>query len=353
LGLPFSDPDVGDAWCERQLLLRTLQIDEGVWNAVIADYERVQPPLSRGSLGQRLEGLREAFARRVSHGGWPANVASGERCPVCGGAELEPVVVRRPGPSVWARCVKCAHGTLVSAGEDASRAYRSERYYAVRDASGVGYDDYGNEAAYREEKGRRLIERVIGVARGRLRSLLEVGSGFGYTRAAAERLGLETAGVDLNPHAAVAARRKYGFETFTGSLEQALENPSSGIERGHWDLVSYQFVLEHIADLARELRSAREALQPGGWLSFLVPSFEAAELDVFGGSYRSLRADHLHLFSSSSVRHVLERTGFVPRLIETGCNLHLLRGFLSAEELRSLYAAGRGPDLLVVAESLP
>jgi hypothetical protein len=59
------------------------------------------------------------------------------------------------------------------------------------------------------------------------------------------------------------------------------------------------------------------------------------------------------LFSSSSVRHVLERTGFVPSLIETGCNLHLLRGFLSAEELRSLYAAGRGPDLLVVAERVP
>jgi SAM-dependent methyltransferase len=348
--LPFSDPDVGDAWCERQLLLRTLQIDEGVWNAVIADYERVLPPLSQGSPSQRLEGLREAFARRVSHGAWPANVASGQGCPVCGGAELEPVVAKRPGPSVWARCAKCAHGTLVNAGEDATRAYTSGQYYAVRDATGVGYDDYGNEAAYREEKGRRLLERVIGVAGAPPSRLLEVGSGYGYTRAAAKRSGLETAGVDLNPHAAAEAQRKYGFETFTGSLEQALENPGSGIESGHWDLVLYQFVLEHIADLARELRSAREALHPGGWLSFLVPSFEAVELDVFGGSYRSLRADHLHLFSASSVRQVLERTGFVARLIETGCNLHLLRGFLSAEELRSLYAAGRGPDLLVVAE---
>ena len=194
---------------------------------------------------------------------------------------------------MWARCANCAHGTLVNAGEDASRVYRSERYYAVRDATGVGYDDYGSEAAYREEKGRRLLERVIGVARGRLRSLLEVGSGFGYTRAAAERLGLETAGVDLNPHAAVEARRKYGFETFTGSLEQALERPDSGIERGRWDLVSYQFVLEHIADLSRELRSAREALRPGGWLSFLVPSFEAAELDVFGGSGAAVDAEHV------------------------------------------------------------
>lgn len=331
-------------------MLRTLQVTDEAWSRVVEDYARAVPEPSGASVERRLEALREAFCAHVSQASWPADIAKGARCRACGAVGLSAVVARRPGPLIWARCPGCSHGTLLDAGEDVSSVYASDSYYRARDEKGVGYEDYANEATYRQEKGRRLLERVTEVAGRPLRSLLEVGSGYGYTRAAGEQLGFETAGVDLNPHAASEARRNYGLETFSGTLEQALESENSGIEPGRRDLVLYQFVLEHIADLARELRSARRVLEVGGWLCFLVPSFEAVELEVFGGSYRSLRADHLHLFSPSSVRRVLERAGFTARLVETGCNLHLLRGFLSADELRSLYAAGRGPDLVVIAE---
>jgi SAM-dependent methyltransferase len=237
--------------------------------------------------------------------------------------------------------------------DEAGARYSDPTYNEQRDARGVGYDDYGAEETYRLAKGTRLVAALLGVAAaegGPLRSLLEVGSGFGFTREAARRAGLETGGVDLNPAACAQAARRFGLTTFTGDLATALAVPSSFVVApGAWDAVLYQFVLEHVASVEEELVSARRALAPGGWLALLVPSMEAVERAVFGSSYRSLRADHLHLFSRASLRAFLGRAGFEIVRLESGCNLHLLRPFLAASALRRLYGDGHGPDLWCVA----
>src|SRR5262249_45961228 len=151
-------------------------------------------------------------------------------------------------------------------------------------------------------------------------ALLEVGSGYGFTRAAAERAGMRTAGVDVSGHAVSEAARRYGLRTFRGTLAEALATPESPVLRGVFGTVLYQFVLEHVSDPEGELVLAREALAPGGWLVLLVPSMEAAEIAAFGASYRSFRADHLHLFSRASLGAVLGRAGFGLRALESHCN---------------------------------
>jgi hypothetical protein len=85
-------------------------------------------------------------------------------------------------------------------------------------------------------------------------------------------------------------------------------------------------------------------------VAITVPSIEAAEVEVFGASYRSLRGDHHHLFTWRSIDHVLARAGLRRIASTTECNVHLLRGFLSPDELQLLYASGRGPDALILAE---
>jgi hypothetical protein len=76
---------------------------------------------------------------------------------------------------------------------------------------------------------------------------------------------------------------------------------------------------------------------------------EAAEIEAFGASYRSFRADHLHLFSRTSLAVMLDRAGFVPYSAETFCNIHLLQEVLSPPALEHLYRSGRGPDLFAIA----
>lgn len=330
------------------LVLRTLRIDEARWRRTVAGYAAQWSPGL--TTEERLESLRKAYAEATPPGEADVPHRAAMACPACGEAELLPAFARTlesPSDSfVYARCGRCGHGAILD-GQVPHEAYASPAYFRQQSAAGVGYTGYAQERGYREAKGRRLFEEIRRQLGDSASTVLEVGSGFGYTRAGAESLGSRTFGVDLNPFAASAARELYGMETFTGTLADALS--SGAVARGAWDLVLYNFVLEHVADPDAELRDAASALRPGGALVLVVPSMDAREVDVFGGSYRSFRTDHLHVFSRRSIARYLERAGFTLRALTTTCNAHLFRGFLDEAELRELYDRGEGPDMTAIA----
>jgi SAM-dependent methyltransferase len=337
------------------LIARTLQIPPALWSRVVDDFHAAVPPppldeSAEEECARVLPVLARAYRARSPHQAPIPEEQPWGDCPACATGRVVPSLARAPGPLVYGRCGACGHGLLM-APRGAATPYADAAYYNHRDPAGVGYDAYASEVAYREGKGAALLARLVSGAGDSVRRLLEVGSGFGFTRVAAERAGVTTGGVDLNPAACEEARRRYGLSTFCGSLAQALATPASGVGPGRWDAVLYQFVLEHVSDPVAELLTARAALRPGGWLALLVPSMEARELDVFGASYRSLRADHLHLMTRASLQAMLERAGFERPTVESHCNLHLLRGLLSEAALAHIYATGRGPDLWVLARS--
>ena len=340
-----------DTDAHARLVARTLGVEVDAWERVLDRYA-THWRVDQDDLQGRARALTEAFAPCAGAG--PSEHPGGA-CPVCGASPLVPAVERRnddaPARSVWARCGSCGHGALVAGGV-ASVVYDSGEYYLRRDPGGAGYDDYLAERAYRERKGAILLDRIAERSppgRGALTSLLEVGSGFGYTRHAGVARGMRTSGVDVSPHAREAARSLYGFQTFTGTLADALAAPSVARVVAPFDLVLYQFVLEHLTDPVAELRTAASTLDTGGVLAVLVPSMDALELDVFTSAYRSLRRDHLHLFSRGSLERTFVSAGLRPVSFHTDCSLHLLAGFLSDGELHTLYASGRGPDLLGLA----
>jgi SAM-dependent methyltransferase len=250
---------------------------------------------------------------------------------------------------VYGTCESCGHGCLLS--EPAPlNTYDGADYFRGGAAGGVGYRDYCDERIYRENKGRTLLTWLTQSLGRRPRSALEVGSGYGFTRKAFQEEGVATHGVDLNPYAAAEAHRLYGMATTVGTLEDALADGDDPTVRvGPWDVILYQFVLEHLADPVAELRHATAVLAPDGVVVLVVPSMEATEVRIFGASYRSLRADHLQLFSRASLRRCLERAGLAEEAFKSDCALHLLRGFVGATGVDEIYRAGRGPDLFVVA----
>ena len=352
------------------LIARTLQIAPEVWRRTVADFAaQVPPPVPGetldGELLRCLPVLARAFRRLSPHVAPvpPALQAATGACPACETGVVRPLLARRAASGnadviVYGRCQRCGHGALLSGDHDGDVAapYRQSAYYQVRDGAGVGYDDYAAEASYREAKGQALVARVRAHAASvapaeTVATLLEVGSGFGFTRLAAERAGIRTAGVDLNPYAVEACRARTGLHTFPGDLAGALAGPEPYAAAGTFDVVLYQFVLEHVADPIAELQLAHRTLRPGGWLVLLVPSMEAAEVDVFGSSYRSFRADHLHLMTRASLAAIAARAGFEPPRVDSHCNLHLLRGCVSEAALQHLYGTGRGPDLFVIMRS--
>jgi SAM-dependent methyltransferase len=346
------------------LILRTLRIDETRWHRTIDEYAaRWQAPL-RASVADRLCALREAYATATPPGEGVLSVGgSTVLCPACDEVAIRPTFARHLAGAiagapdrggkvsfVYGRCATCGHGILLE-GHTSDDVYAAPAYYRTQGADGVGYSGYAGEREYREAKGERLLRWVLGklkcLGAPSPRTLLEVGSGFGFTRHGAESLGLLTLGVDLNPFAAEAARRAYGMDTAVGTLGASLD--SGLVASGAWDLVLYNFVLEHVPDPLVELCHAVRAMHPLGALVLVVPSMDAAELDVFGGSYRSFRSDHLHIFSRHSIGRYLERAGLVSTELATECNAHLLRGFFAEHELRGIYDRGEGPDMTIIA----
>lgn len=306
------------------LVTKTLRVTEPFWRALVqrwCDETRAQ-----ASVDERLAVLARSFTSAVPLISTP--------CPLCTGVVT---ACTDDGVLTMGRCSTCGHGVLLRG--TAPPSTYDARYYETKRADGAGYDAYATERAYREEKGRRLIERLRTVHPA-ARTLLEVGSGFGFTRAAAERLGLRSTGVDPNPAAAQACHSSYGLETITGTCRDVA---------GLFDIVLYQFVLEHIADVRAEVNDAFVRCAPGGLVCLIVPSMDAAEREVFGAKYRSFRADHVHVFSRRSIEALLVRADFTDVRITSECNLHLLEGFLTRDECAQLYTRGLGPDLVVTA----
>lgn len=320
------------------LALRTLSLDERRWELVLDAWCALVP--GDASAAQRLEALAQAFASLVPKQPGPDTPASG-RCPLCEGA-LSPWLCSPGTPSsAWGRCARCGHAALLHGAAPATVYAGPDYYPALADGADA------RERDYRLAKGRRVLDWAATHLGRAPRSLLEVGSGYGFTLAAAKERGLPVQGVELNAHAAKRAAELFSVATHAGTLAQA--QASGAVAPGAWDVVLYQFVLEHLAAPEEELARAATALAPRGAVVLMLPSADAAEAEVFGARYRSLRADHLHLFSRASVDAVLRRAGLRAVACESTCSLHLLRGFLSTAELEALYAAGRGPDWWVLA----
>jgi SAM-dependent methyltransferase len=351
-----------------ELVARTLRITPDTWRAVLEEY-RASVPLPIGTetpddeIRRCLGALGPIYRRHDPRDvPLPASVP-GAVCPACrqSGAEAAVGISAR---LLYGRCPGCGHGIRLGDGaawseSEVRRRHAGADYFRQRDDEGAGYDGYDRDAAYREAKGARLVERLRELPPPEIRTLLEVGSGYGYTRVAAERAGIRTGGVDLNGEACREAAGRYGLRTFQGTLAEALASdpPVSphvdpGFDPGAWDAVLYQFVLEHVVDPARELTVARQALRAEGWLVLSVPSMDAAEIEVFGAAYRSFRGDHLHLFTRASLGAILAAAGFRLHLVESGCNIHLFGDVLSPPALAWLYESGRGPDLFAVARRL-
>jgi SAM-dependent methyltransferase len=347
-----------------ELVARTLQIAPEVWTEAVSELSRSVPPPPPGEsaddeLARCLPVLARAFQARSPHvAPLPPGMGSAP-CPACAAAVVEPALCRRAAGEdgsrlVFGRCSACGHGALLEprpAGALAAASVHDRAaYFQRRTADGVGYDGYAAEAAYRERKGAALVARLRDIA-GPITTLLEVGSGFGFTRIAAERGGIRTTGVDVSAAACRECHARNGLLTTLGTLAEGMAGPEPAVRAGAFDAVLYQFVLEHVVDLLPELVLARAALRSGGWLFLLVPSFEAIELEVFGASYRSLRADHLHLMTRRSLAALAARAGFGPPQVDSHCNLHLLRDCLSQAALQRIYDTGRGPDLFVAMQN--
>jgi SAM-dependent methyltransferase len=213
---------------------------------------------------------------------------------------------------------------------------------------------YAVRVPYRLRYGRVQMEEPPAGDRNRL---LDVGSGAGLFLVEMAGLGWEPWAIE--PNAELARRtierlRLPEDRVFAGSAEDA------DLPEAAFDLVTMSHVLEHLHDPAAVLVKVHHALRPGGRLRILGPNYGSHERRVFGRHWHGLDVPrHLHHFSPTTLRLLLERTGFRVERVVPQWQANMLTGsvvyaFDAARGRRGPYREPRGLHylLLPVASAL-
>lgn len=114
-------------------------------------------------------------------------------------------------------------------------------------------------------------------------------------------------GADVAEAALARARRRHPEASF----ERVPFDGPLPFADGRFELVWASEVIEHVADTARFLSELRRVLVPGGRLLVTTPNHGRLRLLLSGVEpYSEPLGDHLHLYTSRSLRGVLEEFGF-------------------------------------------
>ena len=198
---------------------------------------------------------------------------------------------------------------------------------------------------------RRILDRISGGGR-----LLDVGCSYGFFLDKMRANGYETWGLDLDPNAV-----RYAVEVLGLKRTQLAFLEDAAFPNDMFDVVTLFMTLEHLLDPARDLREVWRVLRPGGLICTTVPNIfplRVKFMRFLDGRGRWLRPiliklrvlgsggllgpgralldppNHLQGFSASSLRFLLEESGFCDVTIFSHIPIHgnpkmrLARGYL-------------------------
>ena len=140
---------------------------------------------------------------------------------------------------------------------------------------------------------------------------LEVGCGSGASVRAATDLGWVATGVDLDPELIREGIEQHGSDLRCSPLLKA------GLDPGSFDFIRLRDVIEHLPDPYESMLEVHRLLRPGGLCLIVAPNEGGLvnRVRYSLGFKRNLVAyaeppHHIHGFDPSTLKLILERTGF-------------------------------------------
>lgn len=134
--------------------------------------------------------------------------------------------------------------------------------------------------------------------------LVDVGCGDGRMLQYAIQMGWDGFGLELDPQA-ISAGRKKGLTLLEGGYEVLDNYPSL------FDCIICSHVLEHVHKPMAALEKMMGVLKPGGVLLLSCPNARSKASQYFGVHWRGLEAPrHIAIPSAHFLREILEKSGF-------------------------------------------
>jgi 2-polyprenyl-3-methyl-5-hydroxy-6-metoxy-1,4-benzoquinol methylase len=228
-----------------------------------------------------------------------------------------------------------------------------EKYFEPLENKHYGMKEYTHQTEWRLEKARRIMDVVVANAGTRGErwtkkpsavKMLDVGSGIGYFRQAAQTLGFEHHGIDLSENIIKQCKDTFGFETWQGRVED-LRKIAAGKQ---FQLITMFDVIEHLEKPRSVVTMLKEFLAEDGTLVIRTPNLAAQEAEILGDYYYSFKLDHVRYFSANSLNEMMHGVKMKSVFSETAS--HLFKGILGADYLFKLGQSRRGADILALYE---
>jgi SAM-dependent methyltransferase len=199
------------------------------------------------------------------------------------------------------RCRTCRHVYADFQLSDAELAKLYDREYFF----GEEYSDYLADRPVLQRNFRarlRVLDRLLD--RGRHRSLLEVGSAYGFFLELVRDRFASVAGIDIAADG-VRHARSLGLDVTEADLLQHDFGPRT------FDVVCLWDTIEHLREPGRYLEKIHQITQSGALVALTTGDIASWNARLAGRSWRLIHPPtHLHYFTRDSLRQLLDRIGF-------------------------------------------
>ena len=224
-------------------------------------------------------------------------------CPGCGGHQSR-TEFEEP-PFVLVKCSDCS--TVFLANPPSEDQLYDEYYSSVEP----------QPDEYRASSPNELLQELFAINTQRVKRitqlkpsgrLLDVGCGRGYFLKSAEAEGYDAFGVDVSEKAVTYAREQFGLHADVRSMDDLI---AAGEE---YDVITLWHVLEHFADPLGALEAIRTLLKPGGLCVIEVPNLHSLKFMISSTKWEGGNHPLYHrtFFTASTLRNVLQKSGFSP-----------------------------------------
>ena len=233
------------------------------------------------------------------------------------------------------RCDRCGHAAVhpLPSAEDVTSFYDLEQYYTqgqshIPDIAPTLADRALTRVAWLFDKGKGLGETIQTLSIPVPSRVCEVGCGHAANLVEMRRRGHYVVGVDPDPKAIEKAAGE-GITVHQGTGEAL----PAEIEPGSMDMVIMSHSLEHCIDPAMTVRNVRDLLVAKGFFVCEVPNARSTHFEWNGVCSEMFDAPrHLHFFTPSSLRKLLEEAGFMVRGVDyVGFTRHHSPGWRAIE----------------------
>lgn len=223
-------------------------------------------------------------------------------CVFCGGESSDSVLyackdtyLKTPYMTDFRRCLSCALVQQHPMPADVTEFYKEYPIHKVRHKAYSFLRRIILSGSYKPPK-----ELSSGI------HLLDFGCGDGWYLEWCREAGLNVVGYEPSEMHAIDLSSRIGIDVFFD-----LDLLVSKYE-GAFDIITLNFVVEHMNDFMGILTCLARLLRPGGVMRFVVPSIESWEFRLFGRSWHSLDAPRHVVFPGlAQAPHMASKLGLV------------------------------------------